>query len=151
MHKGWLQQVGKWMRIGWLVLICMMTAPSLAAAGEVYSPQRGTPERGAVLNAIRPILEVRVGPPVEFVVSWLRIYKDWAFVAVEPQRPGGGAIDPISPHYRVSEFQDGLHTIALLKFSYGRWNIVDYAIGPTDVFWDGDPLYAQFPRAFTHP
>ena len=128
-----------------------LLVPTITIAQEVYTPERGTQERKAVLDAIRPILEARVGPPVEFVVSWLRIYGDWAFVAVNPQRPGGGRIDPNSPTYRMWEDQDGLGTYVLLKQAYGQWNIVDFAIGPTDVFWLGDPLYDQFPRAFTNP
>ena len=132
------------------ILILTISSATLRAQ-QVYTPERGTAERSEILNAARPILEVRVGPPVEFVVSWLRVYGDWAWVAVDPQRPGGGAINPNSPTYRMWEGQDGLHTYVLLKHAYGQWNVVDYAIGPTDVFWDGDPLYQQFPRSFTFP
>lgn len=130
------------------ITICINQIASSAFASEIYSPKRGTSERKDVLNAIRPLVEARVGPPVEFVVDRLRIYHNWAFAVVNPQRPGGGKIDPNSPNYHLSEFQDGLHTYVLLQYDYNRWNIIDYAIGPTDVFWDGDPLYAQFPKKF---
>lgn len=133
-----------------LVVICVNLAVSTAFAGEIYSPKRGTSERKLVLNAIRPLVEARVGAPVEFVVDRLRIYQDWAFVVANPQRPGGGQIDPNDPNYHLSEFQDGLHTYVLLQYAYSRWNVIDYAIGPTDAFWDGDPLYAQFPRNFIY-
>jgi hypothetical protein len=132
------------------ITICMNQIPSSAFASEIYSPERGTSERKDVLNAIRPLVEARVGPPVEFVVDRLRIYQNWAFAVVNPQRPGGKQIDPKGPSYHLSEFQDGLHTYVLLQYAYNRWNIIDYAIGPTDVFWDGDPLYAQFPRNFIY-
>jgi hypothetical protein len=108
-------------------------------------------ERAQVLNAVRPLVEARVGSPVEFVVQRLRVFNGWAFVIVNPQRPGGKAISPNDPNYRLGEFQDGLHTYALLKYAYDRWNIIDYAIGPTDVFWQGDPLYEQFPDNFIMP
>ncbi len=136
--------------IALFVIICINQVASIAFASEIYSPERGTSERKNVLNAIRPLVEARVGPPVEFVVDRLRIYQDWSFVVVTPQRPDGGEIDLNDRNYHLGEFQDGLHTYALLKFSYGRWNIVDYAIGPTDVFWEGDPLYKQFPRDFIY-
>lgn len=131
-----------------LLFFCLGQSVRSAATSEIYTPKRGSVERKDVMNAIRPLLEARLGPPVEFVVNRLNIYRDWAFVVVDPQRPGGGAINPSDPNYRASPFQDGLHTYALLKHAYGRWNIVDYVIGPTDVFWDGDPLYAQFPPSF---
>lgn len=135
-----------------LLLTLFLPLTSMASvAADIRHPARGTAERKEILNSIRPILEARVGKPVEFVVSWLRVYKEWAWVSVDPQRPGGGAINPGSPTYRMWEGQDGLGTYVLLKHAYGRWNVVDFAIGPTDVFWQGDPLYEQFPKAFTFP
>ncbi|MCV6602218.1 MAG: hypothetical protein OIF54_11790 [Cohaesibacter sp.] len=131
-----------------LGMIWFMMPEMKAFAGDIYSPKRGTAERKHIMNAIRPLLEVRVGAPVEFVVDRLRIYQSWAFAVVNPQRPGGKAISPDSSTYHVSEFSDGLHSYVLLKYAYKRWNIVDYAIGPTDVFWIGDPLYEQFPPDF---
>ncbi|WP_319533332.1 hypothetical protein [uncultured Cohaesibacter sp.] len=123
--------------------------PSLAQS--VYTPQRGAPERKQILDAIRPLLEVRLEKPIEFVVNWLNVYDGWAFVSVDPQRPGGGKIDGNTATYQMWEHQDGLTTYVLLKHDYGQWNLVDYAIGPTDAFWHGAPLYSQFPEAFTNP
>ena len=134
-----------------LLILAAGTATLSANAQDIYTPRSGSPERKQILDAIRPILEVRVGKPVEFVIGWFKRYDDWAFVSVDPQRPGGGRINPDDPRFKAWEDQDGLMTIVLLKHDYGRWNIVDFAIGPTDVFWDGDPLYKQFPRAFTYP
>ncbi|WP_157967547.1 hypothetical protein [Cohaesibacter intestini] len=122
---------------------------SVASAQQIYTPERGSVERKAVLNAIRPLLEARLGAPVEFVVNRMNVYGDWAWLVVEPQRPGGAAIATNGPQFKMWSDQDGLTTYALLRQAYGQWNLIDYAIGPTDVFWDGDPLYAQFPRAFT--
>ena len=42
-----------------------------------------------------------------------------------------------------------LVTFALLRYQFNRWNLVDFVVGPTDVFWQGDPLYAQVPRGLT--
>lgn len=129
----------------------LFASASIVSAQEVYEPQKGTEQRTQILNAVRPILEVRVGKPIEFVVNWLKVYQDWAFVGLAPQRPGGGEIEIHTPTYEPWEGQDGLSTIALLKFDYGQWNVVDYVIGATDVFWEGDPLYKQFPPEFIHP
>lgn len=120
------------------------------SAQSVHEPGRGTAERSDILNTIRPLLEARVGPPVEFVVDWMRSGSGWAFVQVSPQRPGGGAIDLYRTTYaNQAEYMDGIVTFALLRYQYNRWNLVDYAVGPTDVFWQGDPLYAQLPAGLT--
>ena len=37
-------------------------------------------ERKAVLDALRPAVEAKVGPNVEFVVALLRVEEGWAFV-----------------------------------------------------------------------
>lgn len=123
-----------------------MASTSPAHAQAVYEPARGTAERKQILNAIRPMMEARLGPPVEFVVDWMRSGNGWAFVQVSPQRPGGGRIDLSRTTYAMqAEYMDGVSTFALLRYQYDRWNLIDYAVGPTDVFWQGDPLYAQLP------
>ncbi|MET1411239.1 hypothetical protein ABVF61_03170 [Roseibium sp. HPY-6] len=117
-----------------------------ASAQAVYEPARGTAERSEILNAVRPMLEARVGPPVEFVVNWMRSGSGWAFVVLSPQRPGGGAIDLFQTAFsEQAEYMDGATTFALLRFQYDRWNLIDFAVGPTDAFWHGDPLYARLP------
>ncbi|QFT31326.1 hypothetical protein FIV00_12610 [Labrenzia sp. THAF82] len=127
-----------------VLLVCLGIQ---AGAQSVYEPARGTPERGDILNAVRPMLEARVGPPVEFVVDWMRAGNGWAFVQVSPQRPGGGTIDLRSTTYaQQAEYMDGLATFALLRFQYNRWNLIDFVVGPTDVFWHGDPLYGRLPQ-----
>ena len=44
---------------------------------------------------------------------------------------------------------DGLQTYVLLRYQYDRWNVIDFAVGPTDVFWHGHPLYRQVPPGLT--
>jgi len=134
-----------------MLSLFLVTGSTLGAAAQsVYEPPRGSAERRDILNAIRPMVEARVGPPVEFVVSWMRSGAGWAFVNVNPQRPGGSKIDPfLTTFASQAEYMDGLSTYALLRFQYNRWNLVDFVVGPTDVFWQGDPLYAQVPPGLT--
>jgi hypothetical protein len=57
-----------------LSLACLMLlAPSLSVADEVLTPAKGSPERKALLGAIRPSVEQQPGAPVEFVVNDLKI------------------------------------------------------------------------------
>lgn len=128
------------------VTFLLLTVSAHAQAQTAYEPARGTQERKDLMNAIRPLVEARVAPPVEFVIDRLRVSGNWAFAIVSPQRPGGTPIDMSRTALREqAEYMDNITTYALLMRAYGRWNIVDYAIGPTDVFWYGDPLYNQLP------
>jgi hypothetical protein len=128
----------------------LIAGVATVSAQQVFSPPRGSPERAAILDAVRPAAEVVLHPPVEFVVTKMNVVDGWAFVALNPQRPGGGAIDPrqtrLARNYEAGVV-DGLTTYALLLFRNGRWHLIDWAIGPTDLFWDSWPDRFGVPRA----
>jgi hypothetical protein len=92
-------------------------------------------ERKAVLDALRPKVEAKLGPNVEFVVAHLRIEEGWAFVIVDPQRKGGKPIDGWAIFGEHFDNMDGLRTEAVLKRTKGRWRVVDWGIGATDVWY----------------
>ena len=122
-----------------------LVAPAAAQRGvsATASAGEGTAQRRAILNALRPAIEQKLGPNVEFVVSRIAVRDGWALVIANPQRRGGGAIDP-RDHFAEDqlEFMDGLTVNAVLRFSGGGWTLVDHAIGPTDVWYcgvDGPP------------
>ena len=75
------------------------------------------------------------GANIIFVPSCVRVWNGWALVSAEPQRRGGRKIDPRI----LSDWdnRDGIDVTALLRFRYGRWNLVDHGIGATDVWYDG--------------
>jgi hypothetical protein len=56
---------------------------------------------------------------------------------VQPQRPGGGAIDWRRTRHREAFESDtfGNTSFALLQRLNGRWVLQETAIGPTDVAW----------------
>jgi hypothetical protein len=101
-------------------------------------PLAGSAQRAAIMNALRPTIERKLGSPVEFVVNRVSVEDGWALVIADPQRPGGGRINPRRhfPH-EVIEFMDGLTINAILRFGGGGWTLVDHAIGPTDVWYCG--------------
>ena len=115
-------------------------SPATGQVNAVAPPRAHSAQRVAILNAIRPAVELELGRNVEFAPSCVQVWKGWALVAAEPQRKGGKKIDPrILPDW---DNRDGLTVTALLQFRYGRWNLVGHAIGATDVWYDG-----QAPRA----
>lgn len=108
--------------------------PVLALAGEVHEPAKGSPERAAILDAIRPPVEAQMRGPVEFLIETMRTDGDWAFVIANPQRPGGRPIDPESTAFAGQEDRmDGLTVLGLARYVKGRWVHIDHIVGPMDV------------------
>lgn len=108
----------------------------------------GDPLRPVILNALRPTIVADLGQPVMFVVQTLKVQGDWAFVVARPQQPGGREIDFRRTRYREQIDEgvfDGPTLFALMQRRQQRWSVIDFAIGPTDVF------YAGWPEAFGAP
>lgn len=122
-----------------LFVMALLFSLQQGLAQQVHTPARGTSERAAILDAVRPSLEAVLRPPVQFVVENMNVSQGWAFVTLLPQRPGGKKIDPLKTGLAKDwehGFYDGLATYALLWFRNGRWNLVTSVIGPTDVAWE---------------
>ena len=106
-----------------------------AALLALAAPTSAPAERKAVLDALRPKVEARLGPNVEFVVAHLRIENGWAFIIADPQRKGGKPIDGWAIFGEHFDNMDGLRTEAVLRRTKGRWRVVDWGIGATDVWY----------------
>ena len=91
-------------------------------------------QRMAVLDALRPAVEAKLGPNVEFVVQAIRIENGWAFVMADPQRRGGKPIDG-NRYFDDFDNMDGLRVDAVLQRRRGRWHLIDMGIGATDVWY----------------
>jgi len=125
-----------------LVLIATLAAAPAQAWDE---PARGTDLRADLMDAIRPLMEWHLDPPVEFVVHHLRVQGARAFVSAYAQRPGGGTIDmQDTPMARRGEYfpdvSDDTTIQALLQRSGRMWVPVHHAVGATDV-WYADPIF----------
>lgn len=129
------------------VLLLLGLSSFRAGAQDYYEPARGTQERADLLDAIRPLADWALDPPIEFVVKELRISGDVAFVNVTAQRPGGGGIDmgtsPLVLRDGESpDLVDGPHLQALLQRSGRMWVAVQHSVGATDVWYSADELCA---------
>ena len=100
-------------------------------------PPPGSKLRTDVLNGLRPAVEKRLGPGLEFRVTLLRVQGDWAFVVADPQYKGGRPIDGARIFGEDFGNMDGLRVDAVLRKQRGRWMVVDHAIGATDVWYCG--------------
>lgn len=125
-------------RLGAVLLVFLAATAAIfsgpALALTFREPAKGSAERAAIMDTLRPAVEAEMRGPVEFVVTTIRVTPNWAFVQVEPQRPGGGVIDPEETGFAGdTDMMDGLTVYGLMGFQAGRWNLIDHMVGPTDV------------------
>lgn len=126
--------------------LLVMTAVVFAGPAPGWeTPSRGSAERGALMDAMRPHAEWVFGPPVVFVVSDLRVAGDVAFGAMRAVRPGGVEIQRSGlPRHTIegdNPFDwDGPQLQVLYRRAGDTWVAVHHAIGATDV-WYADPAF----------
>lgn len=127
-----------------MILIGMMAT---ASAQSAYTPEKGSPERKAILDALRTPVERDLKQKVVFVTDSFKVQGNWAFVSGTPQNTSGGQPDYSRTKY-ADQFDSGAfdnNFFALLKKTAGRWKVTTYAIGCTDV------CYAYWWRRFKAP
>ena len=83
----------------------------------------------------------------------LKVQDGWAFMFGAPRKPGGGRIDFSKTAYaeaeRLGMFDDNIS--ALLHKVRGRWTVVKYVIGATDVVYlEWDKQYRAPSGIFPH-
>ena len=129
-----------------LLALFLLFAATQAIAWE--EPARGTDERKDMLNAIRPLAEADLSPPVEFVVSTLRVKGDVGFATLQPQRPGGAPIlwkeTRLAAKGEKADWYDGTTLHVLYQRIDGEWTVRDHSIGATDVWWSAPEACAIF-------
>jgi len=108
-----------------------------AASAQVEQPAPGSPQRAAILDAIRGQTVGELGGPIEFMVNDIRVLGEWAFVEVHPQRPGGGEIFYTYTRYQAAWDAGALDQVvtALLRETPAGWLVYEYDFGATDVVW----------------
>lgn len=114
--------------------ILLLLAAS-AAAQSVYTPEKGSPERRAILDALRVPVERELKQKVVFVADTFNVQATWAYVSGEPQSPSGGEPDYRGTPYWEQREQGAFDNnfFALLRKTGGKWRVVKYLIGCTDV------------------
>jgi hypothetical protein len=114
-----------------------------------YTPEKGSPERKAIVDALRVPVEKKLKQSVIFKIDHLKVQDGWAFLLGSPQKANGGDID-----YRGTVYQEAVDAgafdngvVALLKNVNGKWKVIQYVIGATDVpYVEWDKTY-KAPRA----
>ena len=109
----------------------------VAAARDVGA---NDPLRKALLDTLRPNVERDLQQKsLIFVVHVLRAQGDWAFAEVAPRTRAGKPIDFSKTRHaerlRLGMLDDDTIYV-LLRRKGGRWKVVTFVVGPTDVAWD---------------
>ncbi len=135
------------MRAKFLVAISLSVFAVALQAQTPYTPEKGSPERKAILDALRMPVERDLKQKVVFVAENFNVLGSWAFVSGTPQNANGG-----SPDYSRTQYADAVDSgafdnnfFALLRKTAGKWKVTTYAIGCTDV------CYADWWRRYRAP
>jgi len=103
-----------------------VSAPSVQA----YDLEKGSSERKLILDAVRPMVERLLNPPVTFQVDTIRVAGDFAFLRMTPIRPTGEAIDTATTN--LPNKDSGVLTQILLQRNGTSWSLSDGVIGASN-------------------
>src|SRR5215216_1223901 len=121
------------------LLVLLLLCASAGAQIEPYTPKAGSAERKAIMDSLRvPVLK-RLQKPVVFKVDHLKVQLGWAFMRGVPQQPDGKPMDYTGTGYEQAK-KDGIFDdwiCALLRKRGGKWEVVKFVIGATDVVYIG--------------
>lgn len=102
-----------------------------------YTPKPGSPERKAILNALRVPVEREARQKVVFHGVSIKVEKGWAFVhAISMDKAGKKAV------------LGDLDTAGLLRKQNGRWKVLHWGVaGDISVVCEAAKKYPQAPKA----
>jgi hypothetical protein len=117
------------------VALCVaLAACGTALAQSARTPEHGSEERAAIMDAIREPAEREFKQKVIFKVERLRVAGEWAYARVSPTKPNGDEIDFSKTKYR-EQMELGAFDPqgeALLRLEDDGWTIVEWVFGSTD-------------------
>lgn len=107
-----------------IVAVLLISISQTTFADEPHTPAKGSPERKAIMDALRPVFS-QYGEVV-FVVNYLKVHNGWAWTDVTPLGPDNKPVAEGGP--------------ALLHYENEAWKMIDLSTVPDD---PKDPLGAQ--------
>jgi hypothetical protein len=111
----------------------LLFAALSADAQVVFTPEKGSLERKAILDVLRIPVERDLKQRIVFVADDFKVQGNWAFVSGTPTTPNGGRPNLKGTAWEDAEdlFDDNF--FGLLQKRSGKWRVVAYALGCTDV------------------
>jgi hypothetical protein len=116
------------------------TSPSVMATdGSSASASSSTIATEAVLAALRVPVEKRLKQPIRLESAVIRRGGTFVYLTAEPVGPDGSAIDyaaipEFAPAVEAGAFDSRME--ALLRLTDGKWQVLEYRIGPTDTAFE---------------
>lgn len=130
-----------------ILILSVFIFASAAFGQAVYTPEKGTAERKAILDTLRVPVERDLKQKIVFVADHFSVSGNWAFVSGEPQ-----SADGVRPDYSNTKYAEAVESdafdnnfFALIKRTSGKWKVVTYLMGCTDV------CYLEWPRQYKAP
>lgn len=114
------------------MLAAVVLATSLSAQSG-YTPEKGSPERKLILDALRIPVERDLKQKIVFVADDFKVQGDWAFVSGRPTTPAGENPNLNNTAWDGQEDMFDHNFFGLLRKRAGKWRVVAYALGCTDV------------------
>ncbi len=127
-----------------MIVVVGIVIGGLTAAQAQYSPETGSPERKAIMNALRGPVQKELRKPVTFGYVQLRVSGDWAVVdTATPMKPDFTEFDYRGSQSgyarcinRGSDDCGDPQYSAILRRTGGRWRVIKFGSGATDA-WIG--------------
>ncbi len=116
-----------------LCIIVVLISSAFTMAQGDYTPEKGSAERTAILDALRVPVEKAFKQKIVFVTDDFKVQGNWAFVGGSPMLPSGQ--EPGLKNTQFEGYEDAFDNnfFGLLRKSGGKWRVVTHAIGCTDV------------------
>lgn len=130
-------------------MLTAMCAWSFGQSPSFLTPKPGSPERKAIMDAMRPYAERSLRQKIKFVVNDLRVSGAWAFTQGSLQQSNGKPPD-FSKSELAAQFAAGAGDnsyCGLLRKTNGRWKVRKLMWGMTDVPWGNWSKKFGAPRA----
>ena len=115
--------------------VLILSSAVLICAQSVHTPEKGSTERKAILDALRMPVERDLKQKIVFIADNFNVQGSWAFVSGMPQNSTGG-----DPDYSKTKYAEAIDSgafdsnfFALLRKTAGKWKVMTFAIGCTDV------------------
>ncbi|AKP60113.1 Uncharacterised protein [Mycobacteroides abscessus subsp. bolletii] len=136
------------MRVHLFLVLAMITSLLMSACGTEKS-ESGPDDRNEVVASALARIEADLGKPVKLEVRNFHRAGDWAFLDGQLQDTNGQPVDYSGTPFAEAAANGGKSKRydGLLKQTGPKWSILESAIGPTDVPWEG--WKAKYPEAPT--
>ncbi|MCC6280776.1 MAG: hypothetical protein IT262_09255 [Saprospiraceae bacterium] len=119
-----------------LLLFVLLSVATLCAQAQTpHTPVKGSTERKALLDALRPAIEKTLGIEVVFEVRKLNVLGNFAYGDLVPRHKNGQPIDYTQTNIDPEQLEafDDWACVLWEMDKKGKWKVKTFLLGATDV------------------